>query len=43
MPATNIGYRYPASSDTPDVPRDLQYLADDVNQYEIMTLMGAWA
>ncbi len=43
MPATNIGFRYPAVSDTPDVPRDIQYLADDANEIEVMTLMGAWA
>lgn len=43
MPSTNLGYRYPAGTDTPDVPRDMQYLAEDANEIEVMTLMGAWA
>jgi len=43
MPETNVGFRYPAGSDTPNVPRDIQFLADDANEIEIMTLMGAWA
>lgn len=43
MPETSLGLRYPAGSDTPDVPRDMQYLAEDANEIEIMTLMGAWA
>jgi hypothetical protein len=43
MPETNLGFRYPAGSDTPDVPRDIQFLADDANEQEIITLMGAWA
>jgi hypothetical protein len=43
MPQTNLGFRYPAGSDTPDVPRDIQFLADDANEQEIITLMGAWA
>lgn len=30
MPTTPGGLRYPASSDTPDVPRDIENLADDV-------------
>jgi hypothetical protein len=30
MPTTPGGLRYPASSDTPNVPRDIQYLATDV-------------
>lgn len=43
MPETPLGFRYPAGSDTPDVPRDMQRLAEDANEIEIMTLMGAWA
>lgn len=31
MPATAKGFRYPSSTDTPDVPRDVGYLAADVN------------
>lgn len=42
MPETNLGLRYPASTDTPDVPRDIGYLAADVNENEILLLMGAW-
>lgn len=42
MPETNLGLRYPAGSDTPDVPRDMQRLAEDVNENEILLLMGAW-
>jgi hypothetical protein len=30
MPTTPGGLRYPAASDTPNVPRDIQYLATDV-------------
>lgn len=30
MPATPNGLRYPSGSDTPDVPRDMQNLAEDV-------------
>jgi hypothetical protein len=30
MPTTPGGLRYPASSDTPNVPRDIQFLAEDV-------------
>lgn len=30
MPTTPGGLRYPASSDTPNVPRDIEYLATDV-------------
>lgn len=43
MPSTTVGYRYPASTDTPDVPRDLGYLAADANDNAILSLMGAWA
>lgn len=31
MPSTSRGYRYPVSTDTPDVPRDMQRLAADVD------------
>lgn len=31
MPTTSGGLRYPAGSDTPNVPRDLQNLAEDVD------------
>lgn len=31
MPTTSNGLRYPASTDTPDVPRDIGYLAADVD------------
>lgn len=30
---TAKGFRYPVYSDTPDVPRDLEYLAEDVDAY----------
>ena len=30
---TPKGFRYPTYQDTPDVPRDLQYLADDIDVY----------
>jgi len=30
MPTTPGGLRYPAAADTPNVPRDLEYLATDV-------------
>jgi len=33
MGTTGKGFRYPQYSDTPDVPRDLSYLADDVDTY----------
>jgi hypothetical protein len=33
MGTTGKGFRYPQYSDTPDVPRDLGYLADDVDAY----------
>ena len=33
MSPTGKGFRYPAYSDTPDVPRDLEYLAEDVDAY----------
>lgn len=33
MGTTGKGFRYPQYSDTPDVPRDLAYLADDVDAY----------
>ena len=33
MPTTTNGLRYPAGSDTPDVPRDIQYLAQDIEAY----------
>ena len=33
MSATGKGFRYPVYSDTPDVPRDLGYLAADVDAY----------
>lgn len=31
MPTTTRGFRYPASTDSPDVPRDIQNLATDVD------------
>jgi hypothetical protein len=36
MPTTPGGLRYPAAADTPNVPRDLEYLATDVE-----TALGA--
>ena len=33
MGTTGKGFRYPQYSDTPDVPRDLSYLAADVDAY----------
>jgi len=33
MPTTSGGIRYPASTDSVNVPRDLQYLAEDVQTY----------
>ena len=33
MAPTGKGFRYPNYSDTPDVPRDLEYLAEDVDAY----------
>jgi len=33
MTTTGKGFRYPVYSDTPDVPRDLAYLAADVDAY----------
>ena len=33
MSTTGKGFRYPQYSDTPDVPRDLEYLAEDVDAY----------
>lgn len=33
MPTTSGGLRYPASTDSVNVPRDLQYLAEDVQTY----------
>lgn len=33
MATTGKGFRYPQYSDTPDVPRDLSYLASDVDAY----------
>src|SRR6478752_5009552 len=33
MPANAGGYRYPNQSDSPDVPRDIKNLADDVYSY----------
>lgn len=31
MPTTSLGIRYPASTNTPNVPQDIQNLASDVN------------
>lgn len=31
MPTTSTGLRYPLLSDTPNVPRDIQYLAEDLD------------
>lgn len=31
MPSTTLGFRYPASSDAPNVPQYIQNLADDVD------------
>ena len=33
MPTTGKGFHYPQYSDTPDLPRDIQNLADDVDAY----------
>jgi len=33
MGSTGKGFRYPQYSDTPDIPRDLTYLAEDVDSY----------
>lgn len=33
MATTPKGFRYPTSSDSPDVPRDLGYLANDIDNY----------
>ncbi len=33
MPLTGLGFRYPASTDDPDVPADIQALADDLNTF----------
>lgn len=40
MPTTSRGFRYPAASDTPDVPRDLGYLAADVDAQYISGTAG---
>lgn len=34
------GFRYPVGTDTPDVPRDIKYLADDVNSYALLKTGG---
>jgi hypothetical protein len=34
------GFRYPVGSDTPDIPRDIKYLADDVNSYALLKTGG---
>lgn len=41
MPATANGFRYPAATDTPDVPRDVGYLAADVES-KLGTLAAGW-
>ncbi len=33
MPTTTKSFRYPSSTDTPNVPRDIQYLATDVDNW----------
>ena len=33
MATTGKGFHYPEYTDTPDVPRDLEYLAEDVDAY----------
>ena len=33
MSTTGKGFRYPQYSDSPDIPRDLEYLAEDVDSY----------
>jgi len=30
------GFRYPVGTDTPDIPRDIKNLADDVNSYALL-------
>lgn len=40
MPTTSRGFRYPAASDTPDVPRDMGYLAADVDAQYISGTAG---
>lgn len=34
------GFRYPVGGDTPDIPRDIKYLADDVNSYALLKTGG---
>lgn len=42
MPATPLGLRFPAGTDTPDVPRDIEFLADDADEKTMLLLMGAF-
>jgi hypothetical protein len=41
MSATANGFRYPVSTDTPDVPRDVGYLAADVEAFLGQLVPGA--
>jgi len=41
MPTTTRGFRYPASTDTPDVPRDIGNLASDVDGQYISGTLAA--
>jgi hypothetical protein len=41
MPETPLGYRYPQGTDTPDVPRDMEALAEDSDEKTLLLLMGA--
>jgi hypothetical protein len=34
------GFRYPVGTDTPDIPRDIKNLADDVNSYALLKTGG---
>jgi hypothetical protein len=34
------GFRYPVGGDTPDIPRDIKNLADDVNSYALLKTGG---
>ena len=41
MPSTQLGFTYPAGTDTPDVPRDIGSLADVSDEKTVLLLMGA--
>jgi hypothetical protein len=41
MPTTDFGLRYPTGTDTPNVPRDMGYLAADADEKFVLLVMGA--